>query len=448
MVLFLLQWCAWQALAAGLRRHSALVSGVRLPRATDTRGAHLPVDPDLVTAHPDLRWRSPTVIGGNSRPAARANLNEGGARRIGRKCQHRARQQSASPASELAVSVCVVLQRRVLQAKAEVWRIGLWPGSLGRASKGLHVLATSGICIILNAGSGKRDAKSEPDAITEAFAAQGSACTIKLVEDGAQIEAHTRAAVAEGFTTIVAAGGDGTICGVASALRGSKTMLGILPSGTFNYFARSLDLPMDLEPAVKVIVEAHSRALRIATINGQVFLNNASLGAYPAILESREDIYKRWGRSRIAAYWAVIKTLSTVRPPLHLRITADGDTRSVRSPLVFVVNNAYQLTQLALEGAEHIKNGKLVVFVAPDAGRMEMIRMAVRIAFGRGLPEWEFAVFGGADILIERLGRGKGHRQTIARDGERERLAGPFRLQVVENALTVLVPQTDTGATR
>lgn len=323
-----------------------------------------------------------------------------------------------------------------------------WAVQCGKYIEGPWVLAISGICIILNAGSGKRDAKSQPDAITAAFSELGSPCTIKLVEDGSQIEACARAAVVEGFTTIVAAGGDGTICGVASALRGSETAMGILPLGTFNYFARSLDLPMDLEPAVKVIVEARSRALRIATVNGQVFLNNASLGAYPAILETREDIYKRWGRSRVAAYWAVVKTLSTVRPPLQLRITADGDTRTVRSPLVFVVNNAYQLTQLALEGGDHIEDGKLVVFVAPDAGRIEMIRMAVRIALGRGLPEWKFAIFGGTDILIERLGRRSGHRQTIARDGERERLAGPFRFQVIENALTVLVPQTDSGATR
>lgn len=309
-------------------------------------------------------------------------------------------------------------------------------------------MGNSGICIILNAGSGKPDAKSQPDAIEAAFVALGSSCTVKLVEDGAQIEAQTRAAVAEGFTTIVAAGGDGTICGVASALRGGDTVMGILPLGTFNYFARSLDLPMELDPAVKVIVQAHSRPLRIATVNGQVFLNNASLGAYPAILETREGIYRRWGRSRIMAYWAVVKTLSTVRPPLRLRITVDGAARSVRSPLVFVVNNAYQLTYMAVEGADHIEEGKLVLFIAPDAGRIEMIRMAAIIALGGGLPDRKFTVLAGADILIERIGRRAGHRQTVARDGERERLAGPFQFQVVEDALTVLVPEQDTGAPR
>ena len=306
-------------------------------------------------------------------------------------------------------------------------------------------MGNSGICIILNAGSGQRDAKSQPENILAAFAALGATCTLKLLENGAQIGSETRSAIAEGCKTIVAAGGDGTICAVASVLRGSATVMGILPLGTFNYFARSLDLPMEMEAAAKVIVEARPQPMRIATINDRVFLNNASLGAYPAILETRESIYKRWGRSRIAAYWAVIKTLCTVRAPMRLRITADGQTRLVRSPLVFVVNNAYQLTQLSVTGADRIESGKLVVFVAPDSSRIEMIRMAVVIAMGRGLPEQKFDVLSGADILIESIGRRPGRRQTIARDGERERLAGPFRLLVVENALQVLVPASAPG---
>ena len=309
-------------------------------------------------------------------------------------------------------------------------------------------MGTPRICIILNVGSGQRDTKSEPENIAAAFANAGATCTIKLIHDGTQIVAQTRAAAAEGFTTIVAAGGDGTICAVASALQGSDVVMGILPLGTFNYFARSLDLPMELDPAVRVIVAGQTRPLRVAKVNDRVFLNNASLGAYPAILETREGIYKRWGRSRFIAYWAVLKTLSTVRPPLHLRVTADGESHVVRSPLVFVVNNAYQLTQLSVAGADHIEDGKLVVFIAPHTGRIEMIRMAVVIALGRGLPDRKFEVLSGSDILIERLGRAVGHRQTIARDGERERLAGPFHLQVIENALNVLVPETDTGAAR
>ncbi|MEO8243501.1 MAG: diacylglycerol kinase family protein [bacterium] len=304
------------------------------------------------------------------------------------------------------------------------------------------------ICIIMNAGSGQQDAGLGPEKIEAAFVDLGAACTVKLIDDGATIEAETRNALNEGYKKIVAAGGDGTICAVASAIRGSAAAMGILPLGTFNYVARSLDVPTDVAAAAKVIVQAKSRTMRIATLNDSVFLNNASLGAYPAILETREGIYKRWGRSRPAAYWAVIKTLGTVRPPLRLRITADGKTRDVRSPLVFVVNNAYQLRQMGVEGADLIEDGKMVVFIAPDATRIEMIRMAAVIAMGMGLPERKFEVMSGAEILIEGIGRRSRRSRAIARDGEREHLSLPFRLKVIEDALTVLVADPDPGTPR
>ena len=296
------------------------------------------------------------------------------------------------------------------------------------------------ICIILNTGSGKRDAASTPDNIRAAFAAAGADVDVRLIEDGSQIVAEAQRAADQGFKTIVAAGGDGTICAVASALRGRDVVMGILPLGTFNYFARSLDLPAGVEDAAKVIVEGRAVPLRIATINDSVFLNNASLGAYPAILETREAIYKRWGRSRIAAYWAVVKTLTKVRPPLRLRLTVNGQVRQIRSPIVFVVNNAFQLKEMAVKGADRIAAGELVVFVAPDSTRWQMIRHAIVIALGRGLPDQSFDILSGKDILIENTGRASKRTHTVARDGERERLSAPFRLQVVEGALQVMVP--------
>lgn len=226
-------------------------------------------------------------------------------------------------------------------------------------------MTPSDIGILLNVGSGQRDTKSKPETIRAAFTALGTTCPLKRIEKGAQIEAETRVAMAQGFKTIVAAGGDGTICAVALALKGGQVVMGILPLGTLNCFARSLDLPIQIEAAAQVIVATETRPLRIARINDSVFLNNASLGAYPAILETCEGICKRCGRTRIAAYRAVIKTLATVRPPLRLRITVDGQTRLVRSPLVFVVNNADQLTQLHVVGADRIEDGKLGAFIAP-----------------------------------------------------------------------------------
>ena len=309
-------------------------------------------------------------------------------------------------------------------------------------------MTTPTICIFLNAGSGKHDTASAPETILAAFAALGARVDLRLITDGGQIAVEVGRAADQGFSTIVAGGGDGTICAVASALRGRDVVMGILPLGTFNYFARSLDLPTEMAEAAQVIVDGHAAPLRIATINDRVFLNNASLGAYPAILETREAIYQRWGRSRIAAYWAVIKTLAKVRPPLRLRLTVNGQVRQIRSPIVFVVNNAYQLKEMSVAGADRIAAGELVAFVAPDSSRLEMIRLAIVIAMGRGLPDRTFEMFSGADILIENVGRSPKHARTVARDGEREKLSGPFRFKVVEGALRVLVPATRTDQPR
>jgi len=300
-------------------------------------------------------------------------------------------------------------------------------------------LKTPTICVILNIGSGKPDAKSRPENIRAAFAAHGAEVALKVIKKGAHLMAETEKALQEGYQTIVAAGGDGTICSVAQSLSGSTTLMGILPLGTFNYFARSLDVPMEIEAAAKVIVDGHSMPLRVATVNDRMFLNNASLGVYPAILENREEIYRRWGRSQIAAYWAVLKTLFTLARPLRLKLTLDGTSRNIRSPLVFIVNNAYQLRQMSLEGTDKIEAGEMAVFIAPDTNRLGMIRLAFAVVLGRTVSPGNFELVGGKDIVIESSGRSTRKARTIAKDGERERISGPFHFRVVQNALRVLV---------
>ena len=296
------------------------------------------------------------------------------------------------------------------------------------------------ICILLNAGSGKRESGTDATAIRKAFASRGAQISLKLIRKGTQLQAETRKAVTEGFKIIVAAGGDGTICAVAAALRGSKVTMGILPLGTFNFFARSLELPQDIDAAVQIILDGRAAPFRVASINGEVFLNNASLGAYPEILKTREEIYQRWGRSRPAAYWAVLKTLATIRPPLRLRIDIDGQSRDVRSPLVFIVNNAYQLQEMSLDGADRIEAGHLVLFIAPNSNRLGLFRRAVAVALGLASPQRDFELLSGRVIVIHSLDRPAGARRSIARDGEREQQCGPFTFKVVPEPLQVLGP--------
>ncbi|SNX72660.1 diacylglycerol kinase family enzyme [Cereibacter ovatus] len=294
------------------------------------------------------------------------------------------------------------------------------------------------ICVVMNTGAGRGEDAAR---VRAAFAAQGVAVALDPVQDGARIEATARRAVVHGFATVVAAGGDGTICAVASALAGTGRRMGILPLGTFNYFARSLALPADLDGAVAVVASGRTAPIRIASVNGQVFLNNASLGVYPAILKTREEIYGRWGRSRLAAYWSVLKVLARMGRPLKMRLRVGAEERLLRSPLVFVVNNAFQLEQMNLAGADRVAAGDLVVFIAPDTGRLGMLRNAAALALGFASVDQNYMMLSAPRIEID-LPTGRSRFWHVARDGERERMTPPLKLRAIADALEVTVPDS------
>ena len=295
---------------------------------------------------------------------------------------------------------------------------------------------SEGTLVVLNPRSGRGGAAAE---VERACEAAGLAVEVARTGRGRSPEDAAREGVERGFARVVAAGGDGTICSVASALAGTDRVMGVLPMGTFNYFARSLGVPQEIDGAVEVLRSGEPRPVSVARIDGRTFLNNASLGAYPAILETREDVYRRWGRSRVAAYWSVLRTLAGLRAPLRLTIEAGGETVERRTPLVFAVANAFQLDELGLPGRECIEAGGLALFVAPEDGRWGLTRHAASLALGMARPRRDYELICGSPIRIT----SSRARQLVARDGERARMEGPFELVVEPGALRVLVPRAE-----
>jgi hypothetical protein len=147
---------------------------------------------------------------------------------------------------------------------------------------------TPRICVICNENSGRNS--REAQAIQTAMAVLGPGALLRQVK-GEDLDDAAREAVAQDFDAIVAAGGDGTIMTVAGTLMDQGQRFGVLPFGTFNYFARGLGIPEDPKGAAEVILRGATRRVSLAEVNGQIFLNNISLGIYPAILRTREDVY-------------------------------------------------------------------------------------------------------------------------------------------------------------
>lgn len=297
------------------------------------------------------------------------------------------------------------------------------------------------LCVIVNPGSGRKAGELSLSDMEDRLKALPRDVEIRHASKGADITRLTREALRDGHGHIVAAGGDGTICAVASVIAGHDVTFGVIPMGTFNFFARGLGIPEEPGGAIEVLQSGRARAVTVGEVNGRLFLNNASLGAYPAILDQREGIYKRWGRSRLAAYWSVLTALTGFRTPLRMRIVVDGVERRRKTALAFVAMSAYQLELYGLEGARAIRDGQFALYVSPDTGRLGLIRQAVLLAWRRLRPGRDVELMTGREIVIETNRR----KRLLARDGEKEELGDPFRFVTRPDSLRVLVPAGTHG---
>ena len=298
-------------------------------------------------------------------------------------------------------------------------------------------LSTAKLVLVLNGAAGKQDAAANEEKIRARLTPHVGAYATYAVRSGADIAGAAKRAAQDGADVVVALGGDGTQSAVAAALAGSDTVMGVLPGGTFNYFARELGVGETLDAALDTLLSGQVQRMDVGDVNGRIFLNNASFGVYPKILERREAVYKRWGRSRVAAYWSVLLTLWEMRDPMHLSLTLDGTKREFHTPLAFVARSAYQLENMGLEGADAVRDGQLALFLAKGHSPLHLMAAAVRLAFGKTARGQDFELLIADEILIETR---RQPRRLLAFDGEKERAIGPFRLRVQREALSVIVP--------
>ncbi|MEO8804612.1 MAG: diacylglycerol kinase family protein [Burkholderiaceae bacterium] len=297
--------------------------------------------------------------------------------------------------------------------------------------------------IVFNIGSGHGDAAEARAAIENACTAAGRELRLMVVDEPQRItelatEAVRRAQQAGGV--VVAAGGDGTINAVAQATLGSGCAFGVLPQGTFNYFSRTHGIPAEIAAAMQVLLHETAQPVQVGLVNDRVFLVNASLGLYPKLLEDREAWKKKLGRSRLVAAGAGLMTLLRGYRNLRLHIGVHGETTEVRTPTLFVGNNALQMEQFGFPQAQAIDAGALAGITLRPVGRLAMLGLLLRGALGRLGEADQVLNFSFRQLTVLRS-RGFGQRRVkVATDGEITRMSLPLVFSVSPEPLWLIRP--------
>jgi diacylglycerol kinase family enzyme len=291
------------------------------------------------------------------------------------------------------------------------------------------------LSVLVNGKSGGGHDESAARDIAARLRAAGADAHVQVVPSGELLD-RLKAAAAARPERLVVAGGDGTMNAAASVLAGSDTALGVLPLGTLNHFARDLGIA-DLDAAVKAALDGKVRRIDVGEVNGRVFVNNSSIGLYPAMVHRREKQQRRLGRSKWhAMLWAAAGVLRR-HPFLDLELELGREARRRRTPFVFVGNNVYRMQGFDIGARERIDAGVLSLYLAHRTGRLGLVLLALRALVGR---LYEGDDFEAATIARLRIDGRRHKRLLVARDGEVEAMDLPLEYRIRPSALRVLVP--------
>ncbi len=302
-------------------------------------------------------------------------------------------------------------------------------------------MSCGAITIILNSSAGNNEKERTLQQIMSVL--KERAVTIvelkapddfSLIAEQAVLEATQRGAL------VAVAGGDGTVNLVAALCAKHQVPLGVIPLGTFNYFARALAIPADPAAAAQVLIDGVIRPVAAGYVNQHLFLNNASFGMYTRIIRNREQDKSRFGRFRIVALLSAIVTLMRGQRPFAIKLSANGIAEVRRTAMVFFGNNTLQLDNLALDVAQCTQADRLAVVVLKPLSRLAMARLLLRGAVKHMGDDDRLEMFCADQVTVET----KRRSIDVVIDGEVIRCATPLDFRVVRNGLNVITPKQET----
>src|ERR1039457_7257498 len=291
------------------------------------------------------------------------------------------------------------------------------------------------IPVIINHRAGVRDVAREEE-ILAAFASHGISAEIKKVGADGDFTSLVRGCVTDRCPVVVVGGGDGSLHAAAGVLAGTDTALGILPVGTLNHLAKDLAVPLGVEDAVAVIVAGVIRNVDVGEANGQVFINNASLGLYPSVVRRRKAIQQRLGRSKWLAFAIATRRALPRYRLLLVRVRMKDNDYVRRTPFVFIGNNSYVMDGLNIGTRAALDAGVLSLYMARRESPFSLLLLALRALLGRLRQAKDFEEFTATEVRIET----RRPHEFVGVDREVVSMETPIRCHVRPLALRVVVP--------
>ena len=225
--------------------------------------------------------------------------------------------------------------------------------------------------LIYNLLSGKKSRKAEflsrILAGLEGLGLSVSHCQTKYRNHATEI---ARKAAARGIDVVVVWGGDGTLNEVAAGLINTRTVMGVIPGGTVNVFAREVGIPMHFEMALKILIDGSVVRIPVGIANDRPFLLMAGVGLDGEVSYQCEP-RSHWGLSTIP-FWIQGLRLLVTHPMAGLRIRV-GEKEIVATGFVAGKTRRYG-PHYFLTPQANLREPKLDVVIFRGSNRRDYLR--------------------------------------------------------------------------
>ena len=248
-------------------------------------------------------------------------------------------------------------------------------GKLARQSAALDFRRKIGG--FFDADTREEDAGTLPLALpllAEMAASAGLCADVEPIVAPDKLPERMRMAEREGYDTVAAAGGDGTVRSVAQSLIGSRLRLGVIPVGTANNIARSLKIPFENQAALEVLAQGRERRIDIGKVGGEYFLEGAGVGLFADAIEAIGGSELRPNQ--------VLRILRLLGPlwwnpnVSSLRLTLDGVKQSEQAIMVAIANTPYLGEGIPIAPEARLNDGLFDIILIGEMTRWELAQFA------------------------------------------------------------------------
>ncbi len=282
-----------------------------------------------------------------------------------------------------------------------------------------------------------RNGAAELDAALQVFQESGIDILTEYPENPDDIPGCI-ARYAQQIDYVILGGGDGTMNAAAGALVEHKLRFGILPMGTANDLARTLEIPNRLADAAAVIAAGVSRCIDLGCVNDLHFFNVANLGLGVQVKhELTAESKQRWG---MLSYAKGLLSAFKKNRPFTAIITCDGIRKKVHSIQIAVGNGRYYGGGMAVAENAAIDDHLFSLYSLKPVSLWALFRMLPALRAGQFHAVEPALVLHGQQISIETR-----KPMPISMDGE-VRTATPARFSMMADAVHVFAPAVQPSA--